>query len=276
MSEEQRQLVTVLMVDDEAEFLAATAPALRRRGVEVCTAANGTDALARLAEGGIEVVVLDVKMPGMGGEEVYDHLRRAYPELPVIMLTGHGSVPQAFRMSKGGVFEYLDKPCSVELLADTIRAAAAVSPVLPGSPRRLRVLLVDDEPELIAALAPALGRRGITVLAAADGEQALLELARGEIDVVVLDVRLPGMDGLEVLERAKAMRPEVEVLLLSGHPDVEIAVEGMRRGAADYLTKPPDVDRLAERIREAARRTGKRASEGREEIIRRALERTPE
>lgn len=268
--------IRVLLVDDEEDFLAATAPALARRGFEVDTAASGRAALDRLAEREYGVVVLDVKMPGLGGEEVFDRVRRAYPQLPVLMLTGHGSVPQAFRMSKEGVVDYLAKPCPVEDLAAALEAAVR-RPEPAGAPAdHPRVLVVDDEPELIAALTPALERRGISVLPAGDGEEALLRLAREAVDVVVLDVRLPGMDGLEVLERIRSMRPDLEVLLLSGHPDVEIAVEGIRRGAADYLTKPPDVDRLAERIREAARGGRRRGETRRDEVVRRAVERIPE
>ncbi|WP_300161211.1 response regulator [Solidesulfovibrio sp.] len=114
------------------------------------------------------------------------------------------------------------------------------------------VLLVDDETGLTAVLAKRLASRGLTVKTAASGEEGLAALrADGDIALVVLDINMPGMDGLETLRELKALRPEVEALILTGYPSVEAALEGMRLGAYELLSKPIELDALHARVMEA-------------------------
>ncbi len=117
------------------------------------------------------------------------------------------------------------------------------------------VLLVDDEAPFLETLRKRLTRRGLRVDTACDGTAALAALERIEdLDVVVLDVKMPGLSGLEVLQRIKAARPLVEVVLLTGHATLEGAVDGMRLGAFDYLMKPCEMDDLLAKIFEAKAR----------------------
>ena len=119
------------------------------------------------------------------------------------------------------------------------------------------VLLVDDEAGLTTVLAKRLSSRGLAVKTAASGEEGLAVLSREpDIGLVVLDVNMPGMDGLETLRAIKAARPEVEALLLTGYPSVEVALEGMRLGAYEFLSKPCDVEELHERVLAALARSG--------------------
>ncbi len=117
-----------------------------------------------------------------------------------------------------------------------------------------RVLLVDDERDFLDSLSQRLRLRGLSVLAAASGREALDLLATDEVDVVVLDVRMPGMDGIETLRRIKEMRPRTEVIMLTGHADLSSSLEGMRFGFFDYLTKPVQLNQLMEKIGDAHRR----------------------
>lgn len=116
------------------------------------------------------------------------------------------------------------------------------------------LLLVDDEKAFITANAKILHNRGYHVLTALDGKEALRVLAEKnetEIEVVILDVKMPGMDGLTVLTEIKARFPLVEVILLSGHASFETAVQGLKIGAGDYLMKPCRTDELLGKIEEA-------------------------
>jgi len=269
--------IHVLLVDDEEEFLDATAKVLERRGFVVTCATRGEQALAIARSCRVDVLVLDVKMPGIDGEETYRRLHREHPGLPVLMLTGHGSVPQAFQMSKDGVFDYLAKPCEPDELARRIRQAAASASRRPRAAQRpVDLLLVDDDPELLEALAPALERREMTVRTAASADQAVAQLDRRPAEVVVVDLRLPGLSGLELVHLLRS-RPEApEVVVLTGHPDVATAVAAMQAGAADYLVKPPDLERLVELIRTAADLRESRVSLRREAAVRRAVEQIPD
>lgn len=117
-----------------------------------------------------------------------------------------------------------------------------------------RILLVDDETDFLASLAQRLTLRGLATLTAASGRDALAVLDREPVDVVVLDVRMPGMDGIETLRRIKETHPRIEVVMLTGHADLETSLEGMRFGFFDYLTKPVQLPQLIEKIDEAYRR----------------------
>ncbi len=121
------------------------------------------------------------------------------------------------------------------------------------------ILLVDDEPDFVEMLSLRLIDHGHRVRGALSGQEALSILAEGdpdqlpEIDVVVLDIKMPGMDGMATLKQIKANYPVIEVILLTGHGAVDTAVEGLKAGAFDYLLKPADYDELLRKL-EAARK----------------------
>jgi two-component system NtrC family sensor kinase len=117
-----------------------------------------------------------------------------------------------------------------------------------------RVLLVDDEVDFLTSLCQRLELRGVPTLSATSGPDALAILDRSPIDVVVLDVRMPGMDGIEALRHIKERHPRVEVVMLTGHADLDSAFEGMRFGFFDYLTKPVQLPQLVAKIEDAFRR----------------------
>lgn len=115
------------------------------------------------------------------------------------------------------------------------------------------ILLVDDEAAFIAAMGKRLTKRGLRVRRALSGEEALDRLeAEKDIEVVILDVKMPKMDGLEALRAIKARFPLTEVIMLTGHATIADAIEGMKRGAFDYLMKPCDMEQLLGKVREAA------------------------
>lgn len=120
------------------------------------------------------------------------------------------------------------------------------------------ILLVDDEVPFVETMTKRLTKRDMTVLTAFSGQQALSVLAeKDSIEVVILDVKMPGLDGIETLKRIRADFPLVEVIMLTGHATVESAIDGMKLGAFDYLMKPCDLDHLIEKVLEAAQRRRK-------------------
>ena len=119
-----------------------------------------------------------------------------------------------------------------------------------------RVLLVDDEEEFVSALSERLMLRGIEVESALNGEEALASLVEKEFEVVILDVMMPGLGGLEVLRQIKSTHPNTQVILLTGHGSTREGIEGMRLGAFDYLIKPVDIEEMLAKMKEAASKVG--------------------
>jgi DNA-binding NtrC family response regulator len=119
----------------------------------------------------------------------------------------------------------------------------------------VKILLVDDEKPFVETIMKRLKKREIEVNAAHDGQEALnyLEQNRGT-EVVILDIKMPNMDGMTALKEIKSKFPLIEVIMLTGHATVETGIEGMKMGAFDYLMKPCDMDHLIEKVNAAAKR----------------------
>jgi DNA-binding NtrC family response regulator len=116
---------------------------------------------------------------------------------------------------------------------------------------RMTMMLVDDEERFLETTQKLLVKKGQEVVTAASGTEALEKLRTKNIHVVILDVKMPGMDGIQTLREIKRQFPLVEVIMLTGHGTVESAVEGLKCGATDYLTKPTDVNELIQKAQEA-------------------------
>ena len=115
----------------------------------------------------------------------------------------------------------------------------------------MRVLIVDDEVDLLETVVKRLQKRKVDASGVQSGEDALLYLKDDRADVVVLDVKMPGKDGLEILEEIKKLYPSVEVIMLTGHASIRSGKQGMALGAFDYMMKPVGIDELLEKIRQA-------------------------
>ncbi|MCF8051746.1 MAG: response regulator [Desulfobacterales bacterium] len=115
----------------------------------------------------------------------------------------------------------------------------------------MRLLIVDDENRFLETTEKLLAKKGYEAITAASGEEALEKLSVHPVHVVILDVKMPGMDGNQVLKEIKRRHPLVEVIMLTGHATVESAIDGLKAGAADYLMKPADINELVAKAEEA-------------------------
>jgi len=276
----------ILLVDDEEEFLTASSPALLRRNLDVDVAPNGVTALEMVEKNQYDVIVLDVKMPDIDGIEVFRIIHDKYPDLPVILLTGHASIDDAFLTSRDGIADYLSKPIDMDDMAERIFEvvgkwrekvrADAEEPKTAGDLSTVRVMLIDDEVEFLKSMSRVLERRNMEVLTADSGELGLTLLKECPVDVVVLDVKMPEMDGLEVLRLMGRDHPSVQVIMLTGHPSHDAAMEAIKLGAHEYLEKPPDVHKLATTIRKLFEHRQRLLEQQQQELIREIRRRYPD
>jgi two-component system, OmpR family, response regulator len=119
---------------------------------------------------------------------------------------------------------------------------------------KFKVMIVDDEQDFLETIVKRLKARGIEVTGAESGYKALELIDSGSFDVVILDVKMPGLDGIETLREMKKKKPLVEVIMLTGHASVESGIQGMQLGAFDYVMKPVALDELLEKVRQAYER----------------------
>ena len=114
-----------------------------------------------------------------------------------------------------------------------------------------KVLLVDDEKEFLDIMSERMEARGMTVKTADSADQALKILEKESFDAIVMDFKMPGMDGIQALKNIKTQKPELQIILLTGYATVEKTVEAMKIGATDLLEKPADLEALAAKIKQA-------------------------
>ncbi len=117
--------------------------------------------------------------------------------------------------------------------------------------KNVKIMLVDDEERFLSTTQKLLNKKGYDAITASSGSMALDLLGQKQVHVVILDVKMPGMDGIETLKAIKIQYPLVEVIMLTGHATVDSAVQGLKAGASDYLMKPAEIDDLIERAEEA-------------------------
>ncbi len=290
--------IRVLLVDDEEDYVTAMAERMDMRDLQSQVALSGEEALQALETDPPDVIVLDLRMPGMQGMEVLERVRKEHPHIQVIILTGHGGEKEEKEARRLGAFEYFQKPADTGALVDTIRgawqrsvqvakefikeskeefdrsmtAAALAEGGMPEEAQKMvrkpeapekkasstgsiRVLLVDDEEDYVRTLAERMEMRDVGSDVALNGEEALSMLEEELPDVMVLDLKMPGMGGMEVLEKVKKKFPALEIIILTGHGSDQEEVEAKRLGAFGYFRKPVDIGDLMESVRRAGQST---------------------
>jgi len=230
----KRKKLKVLLVDDEKEFVDSLSERLKLRNLKADIAYDGEQALDAIKADMPDVMVLDLRMPGIDGIEVLRRAKRSHPELQVVILSGHGSDKEEKEAKALGALAYLRKPIDIDQLVGALHR------------ERLKVLLVDDEREFVDSLSERLELRNIDPDIAYSGEEALQTIQTGNHDLMVLDLRMPGIDGIEVLRRVRKKHPEMQVVILTGHGSDREEREAKKLGVLAYLKKPADIDQLTE------------------------------
>jgi DNA-binding NtrC family response regulator len=241
----KKEKLKVLIVDDEKEFADSLAERLALRKLQTKVVYDGEQALEAVQTEKPDVMILDLRMPGMDGLEVLRKVKKSQPDIDVVILTGHGADKDEEAALRLGATAFLKKPIDLDQLVGAVHK------------ERLRVLLVDDEKEFVGSLSERLALRNLRADIAYDGEQALKAVKERKPDVMILDLKMPGIDGLEVLRKVRKANPDVAVVILSGHGTDKDEKEALRLGASAYLKKPVDIDHLVGTLHKAWNRLKK-------------------
>ncbi len=226
----------LLVVDDDAHLLELLNDTLVSIGYEVDGASDGVEAMERLQLGSYDLMITDIKMPGMDGISLLKKVRRYYPKLPVLFITGLSTPEIIGQDSPDGL---LAKPFRISHIEELIENALKGQTEAAGqSPRR--VMIVDDDDAFRKSLSEMLSAHDFLTLSVSNAEEALKELEYDDVDIVVTDVRMPGMDGIALTKEVKQRHPDLPVVLITGFlPDCESGLH-----ADGFLRKPFRIENI--------------------------------
>ncbi len=237
---------SVLCVDDDPEVLEQLKEHFTLHGFIVLTASNGVEACLQVKRWAPKAVILDLLIPRLGGIGTLGRIRAFNPSIPVLLISDSAEALDLVKEAGLNAAGTFGKPLDLAKMSETLARAGVTAPAALASPPggrgrrqgRARILLVDDEPEFREMLAEYLVGEGFEVLAAASGEEALPHVPSWGPDLVLLDVMMNGIGGLETLRRMKVIRPRTCVIMVTAVDDLEVARSALALGAADYVTKP--------------------------------------
>jgi len=240
----------ILVVDDNEEFCQNMKDIVELQGYEVLTAHDGFQALELVRQNGLDLVLMDVRMPVMDGVATFKKIKQIAPQLPVIMVTAY-AVEQLVRDAlRQGAFGFLRKPLDFELLFAVIESAVSKGAL---------VLVVDDDRDLCANMKDVLSDKGYRVSVAHDGSTAIEKAWESDFDVILLDMKLPPLNGLETYFSVRDIRLNVVVIIITGHRQEmgDLVEQAIRETAYTCLEKPIDMDELFSLLEQIMERKGK-------------------
>ncbi len=249
-------MATILLANGDLKFSRILADVLARYRHDVVIARTGEEALQSFQTESPALVLLDLTLLGLSGLEVLASIRAQAPRCPVLLITGDIGVDQENRAREMGVIDVLRKRLKMDVimhavnrvLQDAGRPAKAEPVSVPsgdaGKTKPATILLVDDEPEICEMVGEFLERRGYLVQAATNGEDALKLVRKNPPDLVLLDIYMPGLNGVEVLRRLQTSHPAVGVIMLTASQEEPLLKTALALGAFDVLPKPVDLDQV--------------------------------
>ncbi|WP_211193772.1 response regulator [Pyxidicoccus fallax] len=228
----------ILLVDDEESLRITLAANLELEGHTVLEAASAEDALKVLSEHSVDVVLTDIRMPGLHGVDLLRRIKQDRPDMPVVLMTAFTAEELVDDALAEGAFTVLPKPFDVAHALDTILRAV----------RAPQILVVDDTEKVAQAMVRALSTVGLRAKAVYSGEEALSSLRSGSYDVCVLDLVMPEMSGPELVTKVREADLSVAVIAMSGHVVPEMLRRVAAQGAVVCMTKPVPLRELVQAI----------------------------
>ena len=230
-----KEPVKILVVDDQAGMRLTLKGILSRKGYEVWTAEDGPQAIEAARKTDFRLILMDIKMPGMSGVETFIKIKEMNKSATVIMMTAFAMEDEIKQAIQEGAYAVIHKPFNMEKILDVIGECLK---------NQTLVLLVDDRIEDRNLFKHILEKKGYKVVDVGSGEECLTQVKERRFQVILLDIRLPGINGVETLKRVKQIRPDVGVIMITAYSEKELVQEAIEQGSFTCLEKPLDMENL--------------------------------
>ncbi len=251
-------MIKILIVDDEPEICESIKKPFTYLGFTVFTATTAKKALSVFEKNKPKIVFLDIIMPDIDGLELLKKFKELDPKVIVIMVTAKGGEETRKKAIELGADDFMTKGFSFEDLRDISRKKIEKLLGKAGQMQKPRILIVDDEEQARENLKNFLSPMyECDIEEAHDGESAIEMVKKMQPDIILLDVRMPGVDGIRAIEEIKQISPDSRIIVISGHGTPDVVSKAMALGAFDYLVKPIDFELFPERFEPALISIGK-------------------
>lgn len=234
---------TVLIGDDDTLVIDLIRQHLEDKGCQIIAVPDGRAVLAEAKNHQPDLIIQDINMPEISGFQILKSLKREpkTENIPVIMLTKRTEDKSIIEGISSGAVDYIIKPFDIDKLVKQVMTALEKA--------NTQVLLVDDDAVVNELLALRFRKQGYKVVVAENGREALEKFQQSPPDVMLLDIMMPGMDGLAVLSQLKEkLKSDVPIVMLTAKNQTENAITSFEGGAHDYIRKPFDIDELVARV----------------------------
>jgi len=245
MTVTMQEKARVLVVDDQIGMLETFTDILEDRGFNVVTADDGFIAIERAKEQSFDLIFMDIKMPGINGVQTYREIKKINPNIAVIMMTAYSVEDLVEEAIEEGAYTVVYKPFDMDKVIRTIEKVLDTA----------LILVVDDRLEDRETFKDALESRDYSVTTAKDGYEAIELVKEGNFDIIFIDVKMPGVDGVKTFEEIHKIRPEIPVIMVTGYSAEELVRDAIDKGAYACIHKPLDMDVVLKMVEELKKRT---------------------
>lgn len=251
MSPEPNSAIRILVVDDDDTIRFLLMDTLSALGYKTFGAINGEEALTKIAQEEIDLVVTDIRMPRLNGVDLLKQIKEKHSDLPVLIITAYNYTYTKDQALRSGADGFLAKPFRIskieELIKSILKNKTDKIPIVSENPKR--ILVADDDEVLRNMLVETLETLGYQVTGVEDGEEALYQIQRQNFDLAITDIKMPKLDGLGFLKKAREFKPKLPVVLITGFGQTYTAQAAKYEGADGYLVKPFRIEKIEELVK---------------------------
>lgn len=241
----------IMVVDDEERIRSLLIDTLSALGYDTLGAKDSEEALSLLETEKLDLVIADVRMNKTSGLSLLRSIKSRNPLMPVLIITGYNFTYTKDQAMQGGADGFLAKPFRIGKIEELIRKALGIKAATGDKPYRLKkILVVDDDEQLRDMLLEVLSSLDYFPIGVEDGEEALSQLKIQDFDLVISDIRMPKMNGLDLLKNIKKSDSQTPVVMITGFPSTCPVQKAMQEGADGYLAKPFRIEKIDELMRE--------------------------
>ncbi len=248
-----QDIKSVLIVDSDEEIGGQLMNQLKNRSPQLFFAADGKSAMEIFTSEDVNILIVDTELNDISGLDILKKCKEKRPHCEVIM-TGRARNPEnAIQSLRRGAIDYLKKPIRMDELLEALRRAQKKRSEKGELSHERTILVIDDDEQIARRVKKFLEKEGYRVFIAFNGEDGINLVENYPVDIIVTDIKMDGMNGIEVLQKAKKLAKDIEGIMVTGYKEEDYAKKSLRTGAIDYLTKPIDLDELLISINRAIR-----------------------